>query len=209
MNTNKKIALSTARLDFEALRSTAEQIKTFHVFGFITQPLNGNGFGIAVADNFKGGGKPRSFSLTNKTGPHAVMESGARKPQFAESLIERRPDAIDGVVLEVYRGTSGVHRVKRWGFQSDWDKVLLTIKNSPRDHMSRSERFMARFERGAQAVAAGMNGAIRSLVPKAEAPGIQKLRRVGERQLFLKPDPLQPSQTRHGNVAGFLFALFL
>jgi hypothetical protein len=135
------------------------------VFAFVTQQPNGKHIGIAVADNFLGGGKQRSFSLTAETGPHAIMESGARKPQFAETLISRLAMRTDGVVLEVYRTENGVYRVKSWGFQSDWDAMLETIKLGGRDHMSRSERFMARFTKCGQAVVAGMQKSVTAMAP--------------------------------------------
>gem|GEM_PF-1819821 len=130
--------------------------KTKVVTGFITQPLNRNGFGIAVVDNFLGGGKPKGFSLLAGTGPCAIIESGARKPQFSETIVDRRAQHTDAVVLEVYRADNGAYRINSWAFKSEWDAVLETIKLGGRDHMSRSERFMARLAKCKQAVVAGM-----------------------------------------------------
>jgi hypothetical protein len=145
-------------------------MKTRIIFGFVSQPLNRNGFGIAIVDDFVGRGKAKSFSLTAETGPHAIMEDGARKPKFAETLVKRLPAHTDGAVLEVYRGDDGLWHTKGWAFQSDWDATLATIKSAPRDHESISERFWAKYAKCEQAVASGLQKSVTAMTSGSQKP---------------------------------------
>jgi len=153
------------------------------VFGFVTQPINERGFGIAVVDDFNDTGKPKSVSLLVRNGPVSV-EASEIEPYMNGQFMPGRPAKGDTVGMVLTVGEDGVVRAPRWCLGRDWETAMAKVEELKRTNPSRSAIFMARLRKGTAIAAKLANNAGQKSVQSGDGQQVSKEPRPFKTVLF-------------------------